>query len=827
MARHAERSAVAEPGLTAPPRPTLWASLVYAIATLTLAYPAFTGAFLLNPTSDQYKAGYAFREFAAEHLRSGRGFPQWNPYLEGGLPYIAAMHGDIFYPTFLVRMIVPTDAAMTWEFPIHLFLCGLLTYLFLRAWSFGFYGALIGGLAYMLGGSIAGNAGPGHDGKMFVSTMLPLALLLLTRAMRDGRVWAWGGLAITIGLAVLSPHPQLLQYLLLTSGAFALYIAFAHHAGIGQLPRATAIKRLVYATGAVAVGLLMGAVQYWPAVFEYKAWSPRAAGHDWATASSYSFPIEETLNAYWPQFSGILSNYWGRNFIHFHSDYFGVVVLLLVGCAVGATAWKSFRRFWLIVGMVALLWAFGGYTPFFRLIYHLVPGTKYFRAPSTIIYIVAFAVAVFAAIGMERLLARRVSVKYPLIWIAAGLAFAALMSVGGYAALSNAVISTVNLPPEYIDALQQRASANTGAAILGVWRSCFFVVAGAGLIWALLTDRVPVRTAGIALVAVLIVDLWSIERMYWTFMPPAKQLYATDPAIEAIKADIAKEGQPARVWTEERLGSALRDPAFAGDALMSHGLRLVGVYHGNELGMYQQLLGNPEYRESEVTLRPEFWRHENVRYLYTVGNDSAVANAATNLKWPTVPTRIAGPVRDAAGNMVFAYKLPGDIRAAWVANAMTKASENQALATVLDPRFDPSRVAIIDSAALNIQVPPLQSLPEPSTVRATVTKYTDESYDISFDQSARAGSALVIAENYYPGWHATADGKPVPVARTNFNLIGVALPEGARTIQLRFTDSAYQRGKVVTLAALAVAGLVLLLGVIVDRRTPTSNAAAA
>ncbi|HEY7025397.1 MAG TPA: YfhO family protein [Candidatus Limnocylindrales bacterium] len=827
MARHAERSAApAASDLATPPRPTLWASLVYAIATLTLAFPALTGAFLLNPTSDQYKAGYAFREFAAEHLRSGRGFPQWNPYLEGGLPYVAAMHGDIFYPTFLLRMIVPTDVAMTWEFPIHLFLCGLLTYLFLRAWNFGFYGALIGGLAYMLGGSIAGYAGPGHDGKMFVSTMLPLALLMLTRAMRDGRMWAWGGLAITIGLAVLSPHPQLLQYLLLTTGAFALYIAFAHHPVIGQLPRATAINRLVYATGAVALGILMGAVQYWPALFEYKPWSPRAGGHDYATAVSYSFPIEELLNAYWPHFSGILDNYWGRNFIHFHSDYFGVIVLILVGCAFGQWTAKSFRRFWLITAAISLLWALGGYTPFFKLILAIpLFGAKYFRAPSTMIYVTAFSVSVLAAIGMERLLARRVSPKYAVSWAAAALVFAVLMSVGGYTALSNAVLSTFDLPPQAIDVLQQRASANTGPAILGVWRSCFFVLVGAGIVWALLTDRLASKATAIGLVAVLIIDLWTIERRYWTFLPPAKTLYATDPAIEAIKADIAKTGEPGRVWTEERLGQALRDPAFAGDALMSHGLRLVGVYHGNELGMYQELLGNPEYRESQVTASPEFWRHENVRYLYTVGSDSAVAALAAGAKWPGVPTRIAGPVRDAAGNMVFAYKLPGDIRTAWVATAMTKASENQAIATVLDPRFDPRRVAIIDTSASDIQAPALQGLPEPSTTRATVTKYTDESYDISLDQPARAGSALIVSENYFPGWRATADGKPVPVARANFNLIGVALPEGARTIQLRFTDAAYQKGKVLTLAALAVALLVLVLGIVVDRRRMTLNSA--
>src|SRR4051812_23005634 len=180
----------AAPSLPPPRFAVALVALIYAIATLTLAFPALGGAFLLNQRSDQYKAGYAFREFAASRLRSGQGFPQWNPFIEGGLPYIAAMHGDIFYPTFLLRMIMPTDMAMTWEFPIHVFLCGFFTFLFLRAWRFGFYSALTGGLAYMLGGSIAGYAGPGHDGKLFVSTMLPLALLLITRCIRDGRIWA-------------------------------------------------------------------------------------------------------------------------------------------------------------------------------------------------------------------------------------------------------------------------------------------------------------------------------------------------------------------------------------------------------------------------------------------------------------------------------------------------------------------------------------------------------------------------------------------------------------------------------------------------------------
>jgi hypothetical protein len=108
------------------------AAIVYALATLALGWPALIGKFLVNPRSDQYIAGYAFREFAASTLKATGHFPLWNPYQFGGMPFIAAMHGDIFYPTFLLRMFFPTDVAMTWGFIVHVFLAGFLAFLFLR-----------------------------------------------------------------------------------------------------------------------------------------------------------------------------------------------------------------------------------------------------------------------------------------------------------------------------------------------------------------------------------------------------------------------------------------------------------------------------------------------------------------------------------------------------------------------------------------------------------------------------------------------------------------------------------------------------------------------
>jgi hypothetical protein len=815
MARDDKLTATRSATPAEPRYATIWAAVVYAISAMLLAYPALSGQFLINVRSDQYKAGYAFREFGASWLKSGHGFPQWNPYLLGGLPYVAAMHGDIFYPTFLLRMMMSTDHAMTWEFIIHLFLAGLFTFLFLRSWSVSFAGALIGGLAYMLSGPIAGYASPGHDGKLFVSALLPLALLLLVRGMRDGRFWAWGALAITIGLAVLSPHPQLLQYLLLVSGAFALYLAFAN-AGAGALDRRVAFRRLGLALAAVVVGALIGAIQFLP-VREYVAWSPRVGGRGYDFATSFSMPIEELINVIVPQFSGILELYWGRNGIHFHSEYAGAAVIVLATAAAGATLRpnvRSFRRFWTITLVVSVLWALGGSTPFYRLIYVIVPGTRYFRAPSTMMFASMFSTAVLAGLGTERILARRITARFAIAWTGIAVLLAVIGVSGGFTNIAHVIAAS--FPPEL--QADDRIAANASSVLFGTLRSTLVVIIAAALCWAIATDRIRSGVAAISLAVLVALDLWSIERLYWIFSPPASVLYASDPAIDFVRS--TKE--PGRVIALELAAPAQPgDPAFHGDALMSHDVRTLLGYHGNELGRFEQLMSKPApdaVYPLEPQLNPAIWRHENAQYLYTTLPDSLIPALQSQVHIQGSITKLVGPVRDAAGSMVYLYKLPGDNPAAWLATAMVKASDDQALATVRDARFDPTRAAIVDPDASAVQAVQVQSMPDAPTQRASVGRYEPGAIDVTFDHPTVAGQALLVAENFYPGWRATVDGKPAVVARMDYNLIGVVMPTGGRTASLRFVDAAYERGKVVTILALLVAALGLVAGVVVDRR---------
>jgi len=794
----------------APPHERWWAAAVYVVATMSLAYPALAGKFLVWLRSDQYIAGYAFREFAAEMLKSGHGFPQWNPYLFGGMPYIAAMHGDIFYPTFLLRMIMPTDQAMTWSFAIHLFLAGFFTFSFLRAWGVGFYGAVIGGLAYMLSGPIAGYASPGHDGKLYVSALLPAALWMLVRGVRDARPWAWGALSIVIGMAVLSPHPQLLQYLLLTSGAFALYLAFGSHSDT-RLPRNTALTRLGYALGAVVLGGLMGAIQYFP-VREYVGWSPRAGGAGWEHAISFSMPPEELINSIIPQFSGILNDYWGRNGIHLHSEYAGVVVLILAGAGMFAPhIRRGVRWFWLGTFIVSLLWTLGGFTPFYRLIYYIVPGTKYFRAPSTMMYVAMFALSVFAAFGAERVLRAAVSKRFILIWGAALLLVA--LAANGLATSMADSFGTGEF-----------ARQNQGALLGGTLRSLVFGAAALGLIFAVSQRKLTNRAAFWTLVALVACDLWSIERKYWIFSPPARELFAADAAIQAIRAD----SEPGRVLPLE-LGVRAEpfDRAISGDVMMIHRIRSVLGYHGNELGRYQVFEPQSGDPNSVIrVLQPAFWRHENVRYWYTTLPDSLLPQIAPQLGWTSLPTKVLGPITNRRGSAIYLYRLPGDNPAAWVASAIVKGSDDQALATVLDNGFDQRRAAIVDTGA-TLPVVALDAVPAAAPARAHVTAYEAGRINIRIEGPVASGNALVVSENFFPGWHATVDGREGSVTRANYNLMAVPLTANAREVQLYFVDRAYKMGKIATLLALAVAVALIIGGVVVARRREASPVPAA
>jgi hypothetical protein len=271
-------------------------------------------------------------------------------------------------------------------------------------------------------------------------------------------------------------------------------------------------------------------------------------------------------------------------------------------------------------------------------------------------------------------------------------------------------------------------------------------------------------------------------------------------------------------------GIAYHDPFLTGDALMVHEVPNVIGYHGNELGRYQVLAGNAQGYEPLIRLQG-LREMLNVKFLLTnLGPDVSLdPNDPTFTLLRLLPgaQHAAGPVRNAAGSIVHLYRLGGEPEAAWVSSSMVRAPDEGVLATVRDPRFDATvrrRVALFDTAAAVASADPNAALPEPSPIRATVQRRAPDHLTVQLSAPATEGSALVVSENYYPGWSATVQGAAVPAYRTNYTLIGVPLPAGATEIDLRFESAPYETGKLITLIAIAAAVL-LMVGAAVHSRS--------
>ncbi len=76
-----------------------YVSFVVIAGLLTLVFYRgfiFDGATMLYG-DDMINEGYQLRSFGVGEIRSGRGFPLWNPFVYGGQPYLAILPGPVFY----------------------------------------------------------------------------------------------------------------------------------------------------------------------------------------------------------------------------------------------------------------------------------------------------------------------------------------------------------------------------------------------------------------------------------------------------------------------------------------------------------------------------------------------------------------------------------------------------------------------------------------------------------------------------------------------------------------------------------------------------------
>ncbi|MFV2006705.1 MAG: hypothetical protein ACC667_04640 [Longimicrobiales bacterium] len=791
--------------------------VLYGAVTLFL-FRSFVFSDRMLVGTDTLSLGYMARDFYANALEQGT-FPLWNPIILGGTPFLESLAGgdSLYPPSVVLLLLMSTYRALGWKLVLHVFLAGLFMFGWTRSLGRSRAAALLAGLAYLLAPFMVTLVYPGQDGKIFVTALAPL-MFWMTETSMVRRSWMpLTGVATVVGLVILTTHFQMAYFLFGAAGAYAIFrcvqVARGRDVGEGEGGVRPAATRFGLFLTASMVGVGIGAVQLLPAVDYVTDYSRRTsttvrASDEGSVAysSSWSLHPEEVMGLVVPEFVGNTqgdapwaeNTYWGRNPFKLNHEYVGAVVLLLAGLAFFGAPRRGLLLFVSAMGGLALLFAVGLHTPVWRVAYEILPGVSLFRAPSQAVFLFGFAVATLMAFGVDRVLAMargggehgsRGPMRY--LWIAVGvLAVLTLMVSGGiFTSAWTAVL--------YSDIGPQRAQI-LGAAMPYIVRGFFVVtvlcIITVGAVWAHRSGRLH-AVALISLLGVLIgLDLIRVDAPFIQTMDFAR-IASPDPNVQVL-LDRQAEEDPFRVLS---LGGGV---GFGQDVTPGQfGLELAGGHHPNDLARYRELIGMVgSGLPTNLIFSTNVLRILNVRYLIwpvALGTPEDQALPPTTLEnlQPISQTTLQGRPYETV------YSFTALPRARLVAEVVVL-PDDQAVPFILSEDFDPATQVVLSEPPAT----PLVAGPVDGDVEWISRGLNEQELRVRSDRP----SLLVIADNWFPAWHARVNGEEAPVLRANHTLRAIPVPAGESTVSVYYESGQLRAGLWVT-----VLSLLTVLGVAV------------
>ena len=737
--------------------------------------------------SDNIEAGLFFRGFYSEFVKTYHRVPLWNPYIFGGLPFVDAMHGDIFFPLAAIQFILPLHKSLGYKLMLTLPMAGMFTYLYLRKMNMTKWAGLFGATAYMLSGFLVSLVYAGHDGRMYITSLFPLLLYTMEIGFQKGRLIWWWPFSLAFGIMVLANHPQFAYFAMWCVGAyFFMKVIF--------LFKDSRSYKLIMIPGfgvlmAMAFGLALGFIQIWPAQDYVRNYSPRSGdGKGYEYAASWSLHAEETISQVVPGFAGVsnlqnhpplgLSNpYWGKNYFKLNSENAGMVIIIL-----GLTGLFIYRDrhsyFFLGTALFALLYALGDGGIIFKICYNLVPMVSKFRAPSTIMFLFCLSFAFLGARTVDLLekskkIARGEKIfRWLLVLAAVYLALGLLFNFAG-TGLMKAYTSIFysDIETGQWNNLQE----NIPSISLGFIIGAFLLAAIAITFRAAIRRKMPFWVMASVLILLVIIDSWIIENRRFIKAVDYRPFFVKPEAVAFL------EKQP------EEFRSFSFPGAFPNqNSLAMFGLYEVAGYHGNQLKWYNQFLGDNYQNLLSV---PAALPLTNSRYLITAR--------------PIDHPRFTEVAKTNQGVMIYedSDALP---RARIVRQFAINPDPDSALSQLFSPGFDYVNTVILD------RMPTLIISPTDSVIAANDSiEFLDCPPDqIRLKVTLAAPGLLAIQDNWYPHWKAYEGSTRHDIFRADFTFMAVELGPGQHELEFRIENPNYIYAKAVT----EISWLILALG---------------
>ncbi|HEU0024048.1 MAG TPA: YfhO family protein [Thermoleophilaceae bacterium] len=703
-------------------------------------------------------------------LRSGR-LPIWTPELSAGRPLLAAQQSAPLFPLNWLAVVFPYWESQVWIAVLKLTLAALGAFLFCRALGLGAAPALLGGVTFGFATYMVIWLAHPHSNAYL---LIPWLFLLAERLSTRGRAVDLAALGFVLGLAFLGGHPESALIVTLPAAAWIVF-----RLASSGLPSGEVWRRLGLATGAGVLGLAIGAVMLLPFLEALGQSNDTSRGGD---PLDFKAILSVVFPEYWhrPDRGQQLTLDEPSNFLE-RTAYFGALPTLFALAGLFARRPPASQVFFAALGGTALLIAFdsGPVNDLVREIPVLAAAQL-----NRMLILLAFAGAVLAAYGLQRLLEGTPGERRRMLW--AGCLVAFLPPLAWLAANP----SDLGAGGGVLDGLLQRGASLTGdqAALWSVLR--WLLVAGAAAVVLaifVLRPRHRQLLAGAA-VALATIDLLA---MGFGFHPAVERTYVDPeppPAIEAMRRLTAEGGRVA--GNENDLGPNTATRFGLSDA-RSHDLPVIERYQR----LWSALGGASGETGGQRALVDE--RAPETPKLLSLFGVRAFVTGGRGLDKLGYPVAYAGPDGIVARN-------PEAVPRAFVAYDWRPSPSLDAAVAVT--AVDETRSAV-ERPVIEGAGPPPERGPAPSVAR--IHDEADTSLSVTVD--ARAPGQLILLDTFYPGWRAEVDGRETRIRPANAAFRAVEVPAGRHEVRFSYRPASVYAGLALTLAALlGVAGVAAL-----------------
>ncbi len=728
--------------------------------------------------SDWLLDAYTTRTWTVNQMKVFHHIPLWNPYLYGGIPTASAFGGYPFTLQALLNTFIPTYIIWNWTFIVFTFLAGIGFFLFLKELNMSDTAAFIAGVMYMFSGTIITAAYGGHDGRMISVALTPLIFLFLEKGLKRKSLPYFvfsGGL---LGYSFLSGHPQMAYY----SGVF-LFIYGIFRIFDLRIKGKDLYKVIFFGIITILIAGMIISSTFLPSIANNK-YIVRGVKRGYTFATSWSIPTSELFSLFVPNFSGISSNYWGTNYFKLDSQYFGVLFMILASIAIVLNIKSRKVKFFTTTAVLGLLASLGGNTPFYRIVYYLLPYAKKFRAPSLFFFIFLFSVVALSAYGLDYIVKQKIQkkelklIKNAIISIVS-LAFLLLIVFSLFRSpLLNGMVKhfrRILIPAYGITIAQQKIQMlmkNYPLFLKGLVRTFLLLAIYSGIIIVFLHKKIKIL-AFTALTAVfLLLDLWEVDRYFLKVDNTPYALFTPDKVVNYLKE------QPGTFRVFPVMYRKQQDNYLTG-----FNIENTGGYSPVPLTRYQKFIGagigvlfSPQnlikYRKLNDIL--------NVKYIISIPLPEDTMHYNENIRkqiryWKGYFSAYK-PIRVSMNNMLYENS-----------NALPKVSffseykvvkREKVVPTMIDTAFNPKKYVILEK---NPRVPPTKKI---VSGNAEIIKFSPN--EIKIKTQTNAASILMLAENYHPDWKAYIDKKSTDVFAGDFVNRCVYLPAGVHIVKFIF-----------------------------------------